>query len=99
MIDCLEFCAELRELDPADELAFLALECERLGQGAIGRRFLELYRERTGDDVPEALVGFYRRYRCLRRARLAAWRLADPETRDPERFAARARRYLDLAER
>ena len=31
IIDCLEFSRELRLLDPADELGFLALECERLG--------------------------------------------------------------------
>ena len=31
IIDCLEFDRDLRLLDPVDELAFLALECERLG--------------------------------------------------------------------
>jgi len=31
VIDCLEFRREFRLLDPADELAYLALECERLG--------------------------------------------------------------------
>ena len=29
VIDCLEFAKELRVLDPADEIAFLDLECER----------------------------------------------------------------------
>lgn len=31
VIDCLEFSARLRRLDPFDEICFLALECERLG--------------------------------------------------------------------
>ncbi len=31
IIDCLEFNANLRAVDPLDEVAFLALECERLG--------------------------------------------------------------------
>lgn len=31
IIDCLEFNRALRILDPADDLGFLALECERLG--------------------------------------------------------------------
>jgi len=35
IIDCLEFSRALRILDPADELAFLALECERLGAPAF----------------------------------------------------------------
>lgn len=97
VIDCLEFCAELRQLDPFDELGFLALECERLGQPRIGRLFVEAYARLSGDRIPEALAAFYRDLRILRRARLAAWHLTDPRTRDPDRFARRARRYLELA--
>lgn len=97
VIDCLEFCAELRELDAADELAFLALECERLGQPKVGDWFLAAYEERTGDRVPRPLLDFYRGYRILRRARIAAWHLTDPTFRDAERYAAQARRYLELA--
>lgn len=98
IIDCLEFCQELRELDPADELAFLALECERLGQPQVGRWFLEAYEERTGDRLSRPLLSFYRGYRCLRRAKLAAWHLSEPNPRDFARFAAKARRYLELAD-
>lgn len=97
VIDCLEFCDELRELDPFDELGFLALECERLGQPRIGRVFVETYARASGDRIPDALAGFYRDLRILRRARLAAWHLTDPGTRDPDRFARRARHYLALA--
>jgi len=97
IIDCLEFCRELREVDPADELAFLALECERLGQAQVGHWFMEAYEERTGDRLPGPLLAFYRTYRILRRAKIAAWHLSEPTTLDPGRFAARARRYLELA--
>lgn len=97
IIDCLEFCQELREQDPADELAFLALECERLGQPRVGEWFFEAYEEGTGDRLPRPLLQFYRGYRILRRAKIAAWHLIDPSTRDRERYAATARRYLDLA--
>ena len=38
VIDCLEFDRDLRLLDPVDELAFLGLECERLGATWIGER-------------------------------------------------------------
>ena len=98
VIDCLEFCAELRELDPFDELGFLALECERLGQPGVGRIFVEAYVEASGDRIAPVLAAFYRDHRCLRRARLAAWHLTDPGTREPERFARRARHYLALAD-
>ncbi len=36
IIDCLEFRADLRCLDPVDELAFLTMECDRMGARGIG---------------------------------------------------------------
>jgi len=97
IIDCLEFCQELREVDPADELAFLMLECERLGQPNVGDWFLEAYEKRAGDPLPRLLLDFYRKYRILRRAKIAAWHLNEPLSRDREHYAAQARRYLELA--
>jgi aminoglycoside phosphotransferase family enzyme len=89
---------ELRLLDPADELAFLGLECERLGNPTVGRWFLDVYAEITGDVPPEDLLAFHRTYRALRRATLAVWHLHDPSVTDPQKWRARARRYLELAE-
>lgn len=97
IIDCLEFSRELRIVDPADELAFLSLECERLGNPAVGRWFLDAYSELSGDVPPPPLLRFHRIYRALRRAVLAAWHLQDPSVRDAARWHARARRYLELA--
>jgi aminoglycoside phosphotransferase family enzyme len=37
IIDCLEFNAALRAVDPFDEIAYLSLECERLGNRWVGR--------------------------------------------------------------
>jgi uncharacterized protein len=98
IIDCLEFSKELRVVDPADELAFLALECERIGDARVGQWFLATYCRVTGDEPPASLLHFYRVYRALRRATLAVWHLDDPTVTDPERFAARARHYLELVE-
>lgn len=97
IIDCLEFSRALRILDPADELAFLSLECERLGNPAVGHWFLQGYTDRTGDRPPEPLLAFHRSYRALRRARIAIWHLTDPNTRDPSHWRRRAREYLALA--
>jgi len=98
IIDCLEFSRPLRVLDPADELAFLALECERLGRAEIGPCFLEAYCDATGDEPPRSLLRFHRSYRALRRATLAAWHVTDPDVRDPARWRERARHYLALAD-
>jgi aminoglycoside phosphotransferase family enzyme len=99
IIDCLEFSRELRTLDPADELAFLALECERLGAAALATPILRTYSEITGDVPPPPLFAFYRSYRAGVRARLAIRHLADPSPRNPSKWAAQALAYLRLAGR
>lgn len=99
-IDCLEFNRDWRLLDPADELAYLAMECEHAGAPWIGEVVFETYREITGDDPPLALVRFYKAYRAAVRAKLSAWHLRDhPDPADQGKWVARARRYLDLADR
>jgi aminoglycoside phosphotransferase family enzyme len=99
IIDCLEFSANLRLLDTAEEIGFLALECERLGFGATGARIVELYRRRCADDVPPELTGFQRSRRALVRALLGILHLRDSLTSDAiERWRRRADWYLDAAE-
>jgi aminoglycoside phosphotransferase family enzyme len=98
IIDCLEFSAELRLLDSAAEIAFLALECDRLGQQKLGQRLLELYRESARDECNVALFDFYRASRAFVRANVAAWHLADELTADARAYwCARASWYLDVA--
>ncbi|MGE3296068.1 MAG: hypothetical protein AB7I68_01830 [Porticoccaceae bacterium] len=97
IIDCLEFDPELRRLDPVDELAYLALECARLGAPALGADVLRHYREATGDACPDALVHFYTVFRACLRAKIAIWHLADCAPGDRARWSERARSYLDLA--
>lgn len=98
IIDCVEFDRTLRAVDPADELAFLSLECERLGHAVVGRWFLDIYSLETGDVPSAALVRFYRVYRAVRRATIAARHLDDPSVVDPGRFLTRARQYLEMVE-
>ncbi|HXH04753.1 MAG TPA: hypothetical protein VNN09_15740 [Candidatus Competibacteraceae bacterium] len=99
IIDCLELRRELRLLDPVDEIAFLAMECARLGAPQIERILFERYRLRTGDAPPQALVRFYKGVRALIRARIAICHLKDPDVRDPAKWLRRAADYLALAER
>jgi aminoglycoside phosphotransferase family enzyme len=77
IIDCLEFSSDLRQLDTAEEVVFLTLECERLGRADVALRLLELYRETCADAVPDALVDFYRSRRAFVRAYVSAWHLGD----------------------
>lgn len=99
-IDCLEFNRDWRLLDPAEELSYLALECEFAGAPWIGEIVMDTYREGTGDDPPAALLHFYKGFRAAVRAKLSAWHLKDhPDPADQGRWVARAQRYLELAAR
>jgi aminoglycoside phosphotransferase family enzyme len=99
VIDCLEFERAFRILDPADELGYLALECERLHAPQAGRWLLEAYRETSGDAPPDALIHFYQSCRAVLRAKLALWHLRDDGRHPPDKWIATAREYLELAQR
>ncbi|MBC7294150.1 MAG: hypothetical protein H5T84_08655, partial [Thermoleophilia bacterium] len=98
VIDCLEFEREFRILDTADELSFLAMECERLGAPSVGQSFLETYSEYTGDKPPEKLLHFYKSYRAALRAKITIWHIKDSEVRNPSKWSNLAGEYLRLAE-
>ncbi len=97
VIDCLEFNRALRTLDAADDLGFLALECERLGLSGARAVLFEAYRRITHDDPPEAVVHAYQSYRAVLRAKLAVWHLDEPRYRDGGRWRDRAMHYVALA--
>jgi aminoglycoside phosphotransferase family enzyme len=99
IIDCLEFRLDLRCLDPVDELAFLAMECERLGAGSIGRILFWRYCQRTGDCPPPVLIAFYKAIGALIRARIAILHLQETPVRAPAKWPKRAAEYLEIARR
>jgi aminoglycoside phosphotransferase family enzyme len=98
IIDCLEFDPELRQLDAAAEIAFLALECERLEHRSLGERILELYLDIASDPAGGALLSFYRSVAALARALVSAWHLLDVEPAYAEPWARRASWYIDAAQ-
>lgn len=98
VIDALEFDAALRTQDPFEELAFLGLECERLGAAWIGARLMAHWSTTSREPVPGELMPLYTARRALLRARLALAHLLDPEVRHPQRWLPLARWYLQRAE-
>jgi aminoglycoside phosphotransferase family enzyme len=99
IIDCLEFNARLRAVDPLDEIAFLTLECERLGAAWAGRYIRKGIARGLHERSPPALFRFYRAYRATLRARLAIAHLLELQPRTPEKWPRVARTYLDIAAR
>jgi aminoglycoside phosphotransferase family enzyme len=97
IIDCLEFSRPLRSLDAVDELAYLALECERLGAPELRERIFGAYRRMSDDAAPEPLIEFYQSYRASIRAKIAIWHLRDPALRRMPRWHIQALDYLRLA--
>ena len=104
VIDCIEFSDELRNVDIADDLSFLAMECERLdnselGSSDLGDRVLATYQRVGGDQVPALLLAFYRSYRACVRAKVVLLR---NEQRPADRSAQDGeivQQYIDLAAR
>lgn len=95
VIDCIEFNAGLRQVDPFDEIAFLGLECEMAGAPWIGRQLVDACSAILGDTPPAALLHLYTAYRALLRARLAMAHLLDAQPHSPEKWAPQAQRYID----
>jgi len=97
IIDCLEFNRPLRLVDPFDELAFLGMECTRLGADWIGPALIENCAAALDDRPSERLIAFYTAYRACVRARLALAHLTEDEVREPDKWEPRAREYLTRA--
>jgi aminoglycoside phosphotransferase family enzyme len=99
IIDCLEFNPRLRVVDPFDEIAYLGLECERLGAAWVGDTLRRRMKSLLRDGPAEALFAFYHCYRATLRARLAIAHLLEAHPRTPEKWPRLAAEYLALAER
>jgi len=97
IIDCLEFNARLRMVDPFDEIAFLCVECERLGAAWAGEYLRRRIMHALHDGCSKELFIFYRCHRATLRARLAIAHLLEPNPRTPEKWPLLARAYLRLA--
>ncbi|MEX2555022.1 MAG: phosphotransferase, partial [Actinomycetota bacterium] len=95
ILDCIEFSDRLRYGDVLSDIAFLAMDLERLGRPDLAVEFVNRYREFSGEDAPEPLVHHYIAYRAQVRSKVACLRA---EQGDPE-AAAEAARLLEIAVR
>jgi aminoglycoside phosphotransferase family enzyme len=99
VIDCLEFDRDLRRLDPAEEVANLALGCGRLQRADLAGELLNRYRTAMRDPVTGDQAQFYISQRAVTGAKVAAWHVRDPMYVDRQPWIARANSYLDDAMR
>lgn len=92
VFDCIEFNHRFRFGDTAGEIAFLAMDLERLGRPDLALRFLNTYFEASGDWEAVPLLDFYRAYRAFVRGKVLGFQVADHPA-----LAADARALFDLA--
>lgn len=96
VIDCIEFNERFRYGDVASDIAFLAMDLDRLGRPDLAATFVRRYADATPFAIHEVL-DFYGCYRAVVRAKVALIRASQAE--DPAREAAlvEADRYVELA--
>jgi aminoglycoside phosphotransferase family enzyme/predicted kinase len=101
VFDCVEFSERLRYADVASELAFLAMDLERLAAPSLSRALTEAYIAASGDRELATLLPFYQCYRAMVRAKVDGLKSLAREVPEPERLRARdsAHDYLALARR
>ena len=93
VLDCLEFDDHLRYGDVLADVAFLAMDLERLGRTDLARHFLDRYKQDMSDDWPVSLEHLYVAYRAVVRSKVACLRAVDGAVG----AAASARRLLAMA--
>lgn len=93
VLDCLEFDDRLRWGDALADVAFLAMDLERLGRRDLAARFLGTYAAVSGDRWPSSLAHHHIAYRALVRAKVACIRAEQ----GADAAAESARAHLGLA--
>jgi aminoglycoside phosphotransferase family enzyme/predicted kinase len=101
LIDCLEFREDLRRIDAASDLAFLAMDLRYRRRAGLAARLLRAYASASDDFDVYGVLDYYLSYRAAVRAKVAALAAKDAAIPEPRRQAAAgsARRHLGLAAR
>lgn len=95
ILDCLAFDDDLRRGDALADVAFLAMDVERIAGSGAARTLLERWSELTGDHPPASLVHHWVAYRALVRAKVRALRATQGDDEECRSAAAEARAFLD----
>ena len=88
--DCLEFSEELRNIDTANDIAFLFMDCLVKQRPDLAYTFIDGYLDTSGDYAGAELLPLFSIYRSMVRAKVAALRLEQvpDDTVSAEKLAA-----------
>jgi aminoglycoside phosphotransferase family enzyme/predicted kinase len=101
IFDCVEFSERLRYGDVASEVAFLAMDLDRLGAPRLAQEFVTAYAEISADSGLAAMLPMYKCYRAAIRAMVESLRSLQAGIPEREHVEARAaaQSYFALAHR
>lgn len=99
IFDCIEFNDAFRRIDAADELAFLATECDYIGASWVEPMLFSLYGKLSGDHPEPVLLDFYKTYRASVRAKVAALRANQLDGVKRREATEETTAHLQLADR
>jgi aminoglycoside phosphotransferase family enzyme/predicted kinase len=101
VLDAVEFDPRLRHVDVIADVAFLAMDLERIGAPGVAQQFLAAYQSAAGDVFPTSLVHYYCAARAMVRAVVAclraAQRTAERAAGGPPAELAEAEALVELA--
>lgn len=98
--DCVEFSAELRNIDVISDIAFLVMDLVAHARQDLAYILLNRYLECTGDYSGMGVFGLYFVYHCMIRAKVAAIRSVERTAReDREEDIERLKHDLAVAAR
>jgi aminoglycoside phosphotransferase family enzyme/predicted kinase len=101
ILDCLEFAPQLRAVDVLDDVAFLAMDLERLGAPDEAARLVAAYDRHSGEAHPATLLHHFVAYRAGVRAKVACIRRTEGDERagaDAVDLLALALRHLEAGQ-
>ncbi|MEA3455890.1 MAG: AAA family ATPase, partial [Campylobacterota bacterium] len=99
LFDAIEFNPYLNHIDVISDLSFLLMDLEYRGLTHHSYRLLNHYLELTGDYEAVALLDFYKTYRAMVRAKVAALRITQERDNEVLRVLAdEVKKYMELAQ-
>ncbi len=99
LFDAIEFNPYLNHIDVISDLAFLLMDLEYRGLKQHSHRLLNAYLELTGDYEAVRLLDFYKSYRAMVRAKVAALSIQQSQEADErDRLVVEVSRYIVLAQ-
>ncbi|MCL5264000.1 MAG: hypothetical protein M1343_02190 [Chloroflexi bacterium] len=101
IFDCVEFNERLRCGDVVSDIAFLAMDLDRVGRLDLSSSFFEAHIAASGDARAREVLDFYKIYRAYVRGKVESFKLDEPEIPEVEKRRSQeaARSYFELATR